>query len=45
MMITYNVYIQNIVYNKIYIKYDYQVINSHMNTIKIATLFSSVYLK
>jgi hypothetical protein len=44
MMITYNVYIQNILYNEICIKYDYQVFNSGKNK-KIVTLFNSIYLK
>jgi hypothetical protein len=45
MMITYKVYIQNILYNKIYIKYNYHVINSRRNTNKIVKLFNSIYLK
>jgi hypothetical protein len=45
MMITYNVYIQNILYNEICIKYDYQVTNSRRNANKIVALFSSKYLK
>jgi hypothetical protein len=44
MMITYNVYIQNNLYNSICIKYDYQVINSHRNPDKTVALFIQLYL-
>jgi hypothetical protein len=44
MMITYNMYIQNILYNEICIKYDYQVINFRRNTNKIVALLHAIYL-
>jgi hypothetical protein len=46
MMITYKVYIQNILYNETFFKkYDYQVINSRGNKNTIVTLFNLIYLK